>query len=102
MKNIIDRYALQDEIQFFSCCLECNEKLTPVKKESVRDKVPYFTYKHFDEFTMCPNCQKVYWKGSHYKKMVKTIKDALRGTSSRRSGDQENRRAGYQGNRRSG
>lgn len=86
MKNVIDRYALQDEIQLFSRCLECNEKLTPVKKESVRDKVPYFTYKHFDKFTICPNCQKVYWKGSHYKKMVKTIKDALRGTNDKKQG----------------
>ena len=73
LKNVIDKYNLQNEIRPFSRCIECNDKLVPVNKESVRDKVPYFTYKNFDEFAICSNCQRVYWKGSHYKRMLEDI-----------------------------
>lgn len=77
LESVVDKYDLQKEIQLFSRCLECNDELMSVRRESVKDKVPYFTYKHFNEFAICPNCQRVYWKGSHYKNMVKAIREML-------------------------
>jgi uncharacterized protein with PIN domain len=74
LKMVITQYNLQNRIQPFSRCIECNYKLKSVSKESVRDKVPYFTYKNFNEFALCLQCQRVYWKGSHYKNMIKDIK----------------------------
>lgn len=76
-KEVITKYNLQNEIQPFSRCIECNRKLKSVAKESVKDKIPYFTYKNFDEFALCPGCQRVYWKGSHYRRMIEEIKDML-------------------------
>jgi uncharacterized protein with PIN domain len=73
LERVITEYKLQRMIQPFSRCIECNEKLVPISKDAVRDKVPYFTYKHFDDFAMCPGCQRVYWKGSHYKNMLKDV-----------------------------
>jgi len=77
LKKVIKQYNLQNKIQLFSRCIECNYMLKSVSKESVRDKVPYFTYKKFNEFALCPQCQKVYWKGSHYKNMIKDIKHLI-------------------------
>jgi len=77
LREVIARYKLQNELQLFSRCLECNSKLKPVSKESVRDKVPYYTYKNFEKFVICPSCQKVFWKGSHYKNMTQEIKKIL-------------------------
>ncbi len=77
LKDIIIHYNLQSEIQLFSRCIECNYRLKSVDKESVREKIPYFTYKNFDEFALCPKCQRVYWKGSHYKNMLGAIKKIM-------------------------
>lgn len=73
LESVITEYKLQRTIQIFSRCIECNDKLVPTPKGAVRDKVPFFTYRHFDDFATCPSCQRVYWKGSHYKKMLKDI-----------------------------
>lgn len=77
LKDVITKFDLHNELQPFSRCIICNKELVAVDKKSVKDKVPYFTYKHFDEFAMCPNCQRVYWKGSHYKRMLKEIRKIL-------------------------
>jgi uncharacterized protein with PIN domain len=75
--HIISAYSLQEEIEPFSRCIECNCLLKPVKKHAVKNKIPHYTYKHFNEFAVCPQCQRVYWKGSHYKNMEQSIRHLL-------------------------
>jgi uncharacterized protein with PIN domain len=80
---VLDTYKLRRSLSPFSRCIECNHKLEPVAKENIREKIPYYTYQHFNEFAWCPSCQRVFWKGSHYKHMIKDIADIL--TSTKRS-----------------
>ena len=70
LENVINEYDLKTQLAPFSRCIECNSKLRSIKKDSVRDKIPFYTYQHFDEFAICPDCQRIYWKGSHYKNMT--------------------------------
>ena len=77
LKNVIIEFDLQQGIRPFSRCTICNEKLVAIAKKLARDKVPYFTYKNFNEFAMCPTCQRVYWKGSHYRRMLDEIEEVL-------------------------
>ncbi|MGB3341092.1 MAG: Mut7-C RNAse domain-containing protein [bacterium] len=77
LEHIISEYDLQDQIAPFSRCIECNRKLRRVEKNSIKDKIPFFTYRRFDEFAICPNCQRIYWKGSHYQNMTKNINHLL-------------------------
>ncbi len=77
LNDVIHHYKLQNKLQLLTRCLDCNARLKSVSKESVKDKIPYYTYLNFDEFAQCPNCQKVFWKGSHYKNMVRGIEKIL-------------------------
>ncbi len=77
LNKIIRRFNLTGEINFFSRCLCCNERLIAVDREKVKELVPFYTYKNFDEFVECPKCKRIYWKGSHYKRMVETIKKII-------------------------
>ncbi len=70
-------FHLEKELSPFSRCLCCNELLTPVEKENIRNYIPFYTYRNFNEFARCPRCQRVYWKGSHYQKMVDEIKTLI-------------------------
>jgi len=77
LHEVIEKYHMKDEMQLFSRCLECNVLLEPVEKTAVQSRIPYYTFKHYSDFSECPQCCRVYWKGSHYKKMIDDIAGAL-------------------------
>lgn len=54
-------------------CIECNEKLIKVKKEDVKNKVPPYVYKTQKNFLYCKNCDKYYWRGTHYQNIKNTF-----------------------------
>jgi uncharacterized protein with PIN domain len=78
LSKVVEAYDLREEIKPFSRCVICNEELVSVKKDAVKGKVPFFTFKHFDEYAECPRCRRVYWKGSHYENMLKEVVTVLR------------------------
>ena len=71
--EVMRRFALANKIQPFHRCLRCNHPLESVKKEVILDRLEPLTKKYFDEFHICPNCRQIYWKGSHYDRMVRLI-----------------------------
>jgi len=63
-----------------SRCPTCNATIRPIKKEEVKEKVPPSTYEVFNEFWECTNrdCGKIYWQGSHWKKIGEHLSKAER------------------------
>jgi len=59
----------------FSRCAECNTPLDPVSKESVQDTVPPYVFQTHQRFLRCPHCARVYWRGTHWARMVAQIED---------------------------
>jgi uncharacterized protein with PIN domain len=57
----------------FRRCMHCNALLRPVAKESVVDRLLPETQRYYDEFFLCPACDRIYWKGSHYRRMQRFI-----------------------------
>lgn len=68
--QIIIYSDLLSHIKPFSLCPLCNGKLEPVDKENISDKVLAETKLYFNEFSICQKCRKIYWKGSHYNKIM--------------------------------
>ncbi|NQT67331.1 MAG: hypothetical protein HQ569_07130, partial [Actinobacteria bacterium] len=54
-------------------CIGCNEKLIKVKKEDIKNKVPPYVYKTQQNFLYCKNCDKYYWRGTHYQNIKNTF-----------------------------
>ncbi|KPV62375.1 MAG: hypothetical protein AOA66_1354 [Candidatus Bathyarchaeota archaeon BA2] len=59
-----------------SRCPKCNTKIRFVPKDMVIDKVPKTTSTYYNEFWECPNCGQVYWRGAHWKRIEKTLREA--------------------------
>ena len=76
--EIIRRFDLARVIRPFTRCMACNEILRPVSKEQVRASLPAGTTDLYNEFSQCPDCDRVYWKGSHYRRMLRWIEDLAR------------------------
>lgn len=71
--EVVHRYGLRRWIKPFRRCLRCNHPLEPVSKEAVLGRLKPLTKKYFEEFHICLACDQVYWKGSHYERMLRLI-----------------------------
>lgn len=56
-----------------SRCSLCNTAIVEVSPESVRGLVPDGVLDRQREFWRCPTCGKVYWKGTHWDKMIERL-----------------------------
>jgi len=54
-------------------CMRCNGIIRPIDKQAIADRLSPATKKYYDEFYICEDCENLYWKGSHYLKMLKMI-----------------------------
>jgi len=62
---------------FFTRCALCNAELKPVEdKETIRGLVPEYVFKTSQKFSRCPDCGKLFWPGTHYDLLMKTLKFA--------------------------
>ncbi len=75
IKEILFKFDLFDQIHPFTRCLVCNGLLKKVPKNEVIEHLPPKTKVHFDEFYQCTDCGKIYWRGSHFKRMNEMIKN---------------------------
>ncbi|MFN4319109.1 MAG: Mut7-C RNAse domain-containing protein [Aquificaceae bacterium] len=58
-------------------CYYCNTELITVDREKVKERIPPMVYIYGEDFTLCPNCGKVYWKGSHHPRLGEILKRVL-------------------------
>ncbi len=74
LKSVMGELALKiDEHRIFSRCLVCNRQLKEIPKEEVEGRVPDFVFSTYSEFSSCPECSRIYWKGTHQEDMRKKI-----------------------------
>jgi len=73
LTEVIEHFKLIEVIQPFHRCIRCNHPLEPVEKDLIMDRLEPLTKKYFEEFHICPACKQIYWRGSHYEKMLKLI-----------------------------
>jgi uncharacterized protein with PIN domain len=78
LEEVFKRFDLFDEIQPYSRCVNCNGVLENVSKESVMDQLEPLTKKYFEEFSQCPECGQVYWKGSHRNRLDSRLERLLK------------------------
>jgi uncharacterized protein with PIN domain len=67
--EVLRRFDLPDHASPFTRCVRCNAVLERVAKQDVLAALPPRTREHYDEFSRCPRCERVYWAGSHYTRM---------------------------------
>ncbi len=71
--EVIKRFRLQRRVKPFQRCLRCNGTLQVVEKQAILDRLEPLTKLYYDDFRICPDCQQIYWKGSHYGRMLEMI-----------------------------
>ncbi len=80
--QILDRLDIRSMVNPFSRCSSCGRILESVSGESIKmeeclRRVPPGVSGWCRDFTICPNCRQIFWKGSHREKLEEKIKFLL-------------------------
>jgi uncharacterized protein with PIN domain len=71
--QVIGTLGLDSQFKPFSLCLECNQPLVERAKDEVKELVPPYVFKTQNQFMQCPNCQRIYWRGTHWRAMTERL-----------------------------
>ncbi|MDH5711535.1 MAG: Mut7-C RNAse domain-containing protein, partial [Gammaproteobacteria bacterium] len=71
--EIMKRFNLHEKQKPFTRCMHCNGKTRPVEKREIEQQLQPKTRRYYHEFYQCTQCKKIYWHGSHYRKMQNLI-----------------------------
>ena len=77
LEEVLTRLDLFRSIQPFTRCLCCNRSLEPIGKEALTERLPPDTLRYYTEFRTCRECGRIYWPGSHYRRLQGVIDEAL-------------------------
>jgi len=71
-KEVLNYFGIdKGPFDFLSRCTFCNIILKPVEKHKILNRLEPKTKKYYNEFKICPSCNRIFWKGSHHEDMKK-------------------------------
>ncbi|SDM86739.1 hypothetical protein SAMN05660642_03491 [Geodermatophilus siccatus] len=76
LADVLDRFA--PSLAPLTRCTACGARLEPVPKADVADRLPPGTRRTFDDFSRCPACGRVYWRGAHARRIDELVAAARR------------------------
>ena len=75
VQELVQALNLNYHFKPFSLCLECNQELIARDIEDMEKRVPTHVFKTQTQYTECPACHRVYWRGTHWQAMVKKLQE---------------------------
>lgn len=73
LQEVLQRFQLTTAMCPFTRCMACNGVINLVPKAQVLAQLQPKTKAYYEHFYQCKSCKQVYWKGSHYEKMLKHV-----------------------------
>lgn len=73
---IIKTFRIKPQLKL-NRCIYCNSPLMSVNKQLIKDRIPPLVYEFAYDFTICPRCSHIYWKGTHFRMMKTKLKEIL-------------------------
>lgn len=55
-------------------CMSCGGRLSPVAKEAVRERIPPRTYPWLDDYYLCERCGRLFWQGTHWRRIQEGLR----------------------------
>ncbi len=79
--EVVRRFDLKEAARPFIRCMECNGVVAPVPKAEVDHLLEPLTRRYFEEFRQCPDCERVFWRGSHFTRLQRLVDAVLTGNA---------------------
>lgn len=78
--EVVRRFDLGAIIEPFARCMECNGVVERIEKAVIEHRLEPLTKRYFDEFRRCPDCDRIFWRGSHFERLEALV-DRVRAQS---------------------
>ncbi len=77
LSEVLRRFDLSGAVRLFTRCSECNCRLTVATAADFRGRVPARILATHDPLRECPRCRRVYWQGSHTRRIQRVVEQLL-------------------------
>jgi len=75
--EVFARFDLNERLSLFTRCIACNTLLEVVPKEEIADRLQADTSRYFSNFRRCPDCDRIFWEGSHFDVMKQIVNSVV-------------------------
>lgn len=73
LEEVIDALSLTSCIRPYTRCMQCNAELESIERRQAVLAVPLQVFLVYRDFKRCTNCRRVYWRGSHTRRLDRII-----------------------------
>lgn len=73
LAEVVRRLQLNNSFRPLSRCTHCNSELVLTGNEELKGQISEDTLSYYDRFWKCSGCGKIFWKGSHFKHIIRWI-----------------------------
>ena len=77
LREIFTRLDLARSARPFTLCLHCNASLHSIDQAQVAAVLPPTVREHYEHFSFCNVCERVFWEGSHWRRMRSMLCELL-------------------------
>ncbi len=81
LREVFDRLDLARSAQPFTRCLSCNTPLHAIDKAQAAPRLPPAVREHYERFAACDGCARVFWEGTHWRRMREMVDTLLAAAS---------------------
>jgi len=78
IRQVMEHFNLRERVDPHTRCIDCNVVLKNLPKKNANNLVSAFVFEQADSFALCPNCGRIFWRGTHFKDMEVQIQDILK------------------------
>jgi uncharacterized protein len=75
INQVVQELELEPQVCLFSLCLECNAPLHTIDRSQVESRVPEYVFRTQFGYVECPQCHRIYWKGTHWQAMTRRLEN---------------------------
>jgi len=75
-REVVRAFQLERLLKPFTRCRVCNSALRELPRESIHGRVPEEVWRTQEAFTDCPNCGRIFWRGTHYERLARILRAA--------------------------
>jgi uncharacterized protein len=80
-REVTGRLGLANHVRPFRLCLMCNAPLRAASTDELGGRVPDGVLERHERFVTCDVCRRVFWEGSHWKRMRARIEELTDGAT---------------------
>ena len=78
LREVVRKFDLYSQFRSFTRCMTCNAELVPKSRQEIPNLIQPGILELYEDYYFCPDCVKVYWQGSHFKRMESFIRELTR------------------------